>query len=354
MAQETLTLSTFNVLNLQDVGKPMYAASDAPSQEVVDAKITWIATVIRMLSADVIGFQEVWSADLLERCFEEAGLSEQYDLAARDALGRGRPQVALAARKGWMQSFDWTADFPADFGVDEVKETRGAEERVTVSIRKFSRPVLRAVIRPDVGAGEDIAVFVAHLKSKAPTQLSGSTSFKEITSAAVSHIRRVMEAGALRAVLDAEMAATDDDATSPTIVMGDLNDGSLSVSTELLSSSPSYKLFFSDRSGGKSDKGLYSVETLQQYRSQMDAYYTYIYKNKFESLDHILVSEEFYDHSRKRQWSFKETRVFNDHLVYDKRDGDKSLVKADHGVVRAVFVRDPVDRAKSGDVLLKT
>ena len=78
---------------------------------------------------------------------------------------------------------------------------------------------------------------------------------------------------------------------------------------------------------------------MQQLRSLRNVYYSYIYKNKLESLDHILVSEEFYDHSRKRRWSFREMEVFNDHVG---RSEEKDAGAGDHGIVRAYFDWNPM------------
>ena len=96
--------------------------------------------------------------------------------------------------------------------------------------------------------------------------------------------------------------------------------------------------------GETADKGLYTVETLQQYRSQRHVYYTYIYRNKLETLDHILVSEEFYDHSRKRQWSFRETEVYNDHINASEKARTEESGGTDHGIVRAYFDWNPIEK----------
>jgi predicted extracellular nuclease len=135
------------------------------------------------------------------------------------------------------------------------------------------------------------------------------------------------------------MRSEDEDALSPTVLLGDLNDGSLSVTTEMISDRPRYRVVEKSRAGERSDRGLYSVERLQQYRSMRDVYYTYVFEEKRESLDHILVSEEFYDHSRKRRWSFREMEVWNDHLNRESLEAEGA---SDHGIVRACFDWNPM------------
>lgn len=354
-----LSFATFNLLNLQIPGGLTYSETPPfPDTEEGRAayarKIAWCAQMVRLLDAEIIGFQECWSAQALTEVFAAAGLADQYDLVARDAPGLGRPQVALAVRKDrngqpqLLPGADWIANFPASFAFDELRETEGAREEITLTINHFSRPVLKAQIRAEGRnpAPPVVTVFVAHLKSKGPARLSFARPlpvaldlYPAITKSAVAHIRRIMEAGALRAMLDEVMASPGDDQVSPTVVIGDLNDDTLAVSTDLITNQPTYKVMQKSRAGETSDRGLYTVEQLQSYRSLRHVYYTYIYKNKRESLDHVLVSEEFYDHSRKRQWSFREMEVFNDHLNREEREREGAT---DHGLVRAYFDWNPM------------
>lgn len=68
-------------------------------------------------------------------------------------------------------------------------------------------------------------------------------------------------------------------------------------------------------------------------------YYTHIHQNSLESLDHVLVSQEFYDNSKKRRWAFKGLTITNDHL---DDDNHKSSGTSDHAIVRAQFEYRPV------------
>jgi predicted extracellular nuclease len=357
-----LSFATFNLLNLQVPGGLTYNnrprfEDDAEGRAAYERKIAWTGEHIRLLDAEVIAFQELWAREALVAAFEAADLAAEYDLIARDAPGQGRPQVALAVRKdrhGDSQiapGADWIAHFPPGFRFDRLRETDGAEEEITVTINEFSRPLLHAVIRSEGTrpTPPPVSVYVAHLKSKGPARLSFASpqpvvlqSHAAITKSAVSHIRRVMEAGALRAMLDEVMKSEDESAISPVVVLGDLNDDTLSVTNELISDQPTYRVIEKSRAGLTSDKGLYSVERLQQYRSMRHVYYTHIFEHKRESLDHILVSEEFYDHSLKRRWSFREMEVFNDHL---NRESFEEQGATDHGLVRAYFDWNPMPKA---------
>ena len=124
----------------------------------------------------------------------------------------------------------------------------------------------------------------------------------------------------------------------PVVVLGELNDGQGSNTLNTLTGQPRYLLGLS--SGG-SDVGLYSAGTLQEYRSQRDVYYTHVFNNTRESLDHILVSQEFYDNSRKRIWAFDGMEVVNDHL---NEHNHKETGTTDHGIVKATFKYRPAKK----------
>lgn len=161
--------------------------------------------------------------------------------------------------------------------------------------------------------------------------------------AAISTIRRMAEAAALRVLLNGVMK----DTKTPVVVLGDFNDGILSNALSTISGQPPYQLFQakrvsqSRRAREKRDRGLYSATMLQQYHSLRDVYYTHNFQGVVETLDHILVSEQFYDHSPDRVWSFKAMRIWNDHVdEHDPREKDPDKTVSDHGVVRAEFVHE--------------
>ena len=54
-----------------------------------------------------------------------------------------------------------------------------------------------------------------------------------------------------------------------------------------------------------------------------------------ETLDHILVSEQFYDYSSRRIWSFNHLRCYNDYLDDIRKN------TSDHAAVSATFDHNP-------------
>ena len=145
MTREKISFCTFNLLNLQKPRRKIYPNTKPLLRAEYDAKLRWTAQMLEATRADVYGFQELWAADALTDAFKKAGMASDYEFVARDAPGMGRPQVALAARKGMLlPGADWRKDFPDSL----VLRKRRTIDQVSVAINGFSRPVLVSEIKP--------------------------------------------------------------------------------------------------------------------------------------------------------------------------------------------------------------
>lgn len=343
MAQRTqLSFASFNLLNLNLPGKAIYRNTDGWSQEEFDRKVRWSAAKLNTMPSRVWGFQELWHKDALTEVFKEAGLLDAYDLLTPPDHNGGSIVCAAAVEKGLLEGEPkWMVNFPEKLILQSSGDDPQTPE-MQINIDRFSRPALRFDIKPR-SEGEPISVYVAHLKSKAPAGVwregwyRDDTDFykrhREHLGYTVSTVRRSAEASALRMFIVEELKDTD----RPLVVIGDLNDGQLSNTLNILTGQPQYLV--SGLSQGGTDTGLYTVATLEEYRSLRDVYYTHIYQNIKESLDHILVSQEFYDASRKRIWAYKGMEIANDHLNNDERTETGT---SDHGIIRASFEYRPI------------
>ena len=275
----------------------------------------------------------------MQQVFTEANPPEEFELLVPANHRGGRIVCAAAVRKDILKSEpEWIDKFPENFRLD----SKGDDDQtsgIDVLIDRFSRPVLHFEIQPRA-RGKRIHIYVCHLKSKSPTAIyteswySKATSSKhaEAIGAALSTIRRTAEAAALRMILTERMLDSD----TPVVVIGDLNDNEQSNTLNIITGQPNYLL--SGFSSGGSDVDLYSAGALQKFRSQRDVYYTHIYKNNHDSLDHILVSQEFYDNSKRRIWAFKGMEIVNDHL---NDHNHKETGTTDHAIVKADFEYRP-------------
>lgn len=336
MARDRISFTTFNLLNFQEAGRPMNRGQTPWTPEQVEDKVRWSAEMLARSEADVIGFQELWSRAPLDAAMERAGLDATHDLLVRPGSTGGRIDCAAAVRRGLLASEpEWIEAFPPALRL----ESEGEDEQtplLAVRIDAFSRPVLHFAVD---GEGEHpIDLYVCHLKSKRPTELWREGWFdrdlhgvhQTALGSALSTIRRTAEAAALRVILTASMKGT----AVPTVVMGDLNDGEGGPVLAIATEEPPF--LWPQRRGGR-DTALYSGQGMQQAQSQRDVYFTYIHEEVHSSLDHVLVSREFYSQSTTRVWALDGLDIWNDHLNMD--GAERARGSNDHGVVRARFSR---------------
>ncbi|MGD1854286.1 MAG: endonuclease/exonuclease/phosphatase family protein [Leptolyngbyaceae cyanobacterium] len=346
MARRTqFKVATFNLYNINQPGLRIYSDIDGWDKRAYHRKLAWSRHIIRNHQADVWGFQELWHTGALEDIFDHGDLADYELLSPPDHSGQ-RIICSGAVKKDILVGEpQWIKAFPEKF----ILQSNGDDAQtsdISVAVKSFSRPVLHFQVQAR-SQSSPISVYVAHFKSKAPTKVYREGWYRdedeyyrqhsEALGYAISTIRRTAEATALRMILTERMKNTDE----PVIVLGDLNDGENSNTLNILTGQPNYIL--SGLQQGGSDVDLYAVSRLQQYRSDRNVYYTHIYQNFRESLDHILVSQEFYDNSRRRVWAFKGMDVTNDHLNWDNHKTDGT---SDHGVVCAQFEYRPANRAR--------
>lgn len=341
MKLRELSIATFNLLNFNLPGHPIYDNATGWSQEVYDRKVAFIAGQVRLLDADIFGFQELWHPDALAAVVAAAGMTDTHDVLTEPGSSGQHISCAALVRKGLLTGKPrYIADFPDGF----ILKSSGDDPQtpaIEVGIKGFSRPVLNFQILPRSDA-PPIDIYVCHLKSKAPTQVFTEKWYKAdkplyskhgtALGSALSTIRRTAEAAALRFILTEAMKGND----KPVIILGDLNDSQTSNTASVLTGQPRYLV--GDSVGG-GDTALYTAQTLQEYRDTRDVYYTYVHDDMRESLDHIMVSQEFYDNSKKRLWLFDGLTINNDHLNVDDH---KMSGTTDHGVVKARFKYKPI------------
>lgn len=335
MDLDRVSVATFNLYNLQLPGRRMNPGQRPWTDAEYARKIAWIGQRLASLDADVVGLQELWHRDAIADALESAGLSDTYELLAEPAQG-WRIVCAALVRKGLRAGEpEWIDRFPAAMRLETTTPFDPQAPGIFVSIARFARPVLRV---PLAFRDDHITqLYVTHLKSKLPIRIdtehwyrAAPDLYKPHTAAigsALATIQRTAEAAALRVLLTDVMKGT----VTPVIVLGDINDGKHSNTVNILSEQPRYLV--GDSSGG-ADIGLYTAQTLQEYRDTRDVYYTHVYEDLRESLDHVLVSEQFYDHSRRRLWLFDGLTIANDHLDDDDHRASGS---GDHAIVKVRF-----------------
>lgn len=307
--QEEIRFATFNTFNLAPPGVRLYDNLAPTTPEEYEAKLDWTARQLDLINADVIGFQEIFSQDVLR---EVLGRTRRY----RDAhhvgfdpdplAARLTPNVALVSRLPLAEPGSALHMFPPN-----VAMPPGSRDP-----DRFTRAPLHAgvMVAPDV----TIDVIVVHLKSRRPdyrSSDSGADPHLYALACLRSLIRRGTEATALRVLLT-EMAHAN---RRPRIVLGDFNDVADSVTTEIVLGE-----------GTPPGERLYdAVQVQRRLDHQRHVGFSILHDTRHSTIDHILVSPEFNAALPQAIGEVVDVVYLNDHL-------DLELPEAsDHGQVVA-------------------
>jgi endonuclease/exonuclease/phosphatase family metal-dependent hydrolase len=155
VANTQLKIATFNLFNYLEPPNAFYEFERIYSAEQWQKKQRWIAEYLREHQPDIIGFQEVFSAESLKELVAAQGY-EYFAVVDQpqviDDFIYKRPVVAIASR---YPIVDVTAVIPNN----ELAQTLGL-----ASDFSFSRKVLRATVEaPHIG---NCDCYVVHFKSK--------------------------------------------------------------------------------------------------------------------------------------------------------------------------------------------
>ncbi|MGI4850172.1 MAG: endonuclease/exonuclease/phosphatase family protein [Janthinobacterium lividum] len=350
-AAAILRFATFNVLNLALPGLRFYDNIEPHSAEEYDAKLTWLAQQLDRLDADVVALQEIFSQEAVPQVLARTRLYRNavhvgHEPAPRD--GKLTPAVALISRLP-VTRVQHISELPGKLAVPlpEMPET----------MTHFTRPILHAEI--ELLPGKALQLFVVHLKSKRPDYRNGVAEDDRFQLGAAvlrSLIKRATEALGLRYLLSDAMAGR----RVPVMVMGDFNDVASAVSTQLVmglgglggmggmgtQKSPGS----TGRAGNGSsliDERLFDSYRIQTRRDPLrDVGFTHVHEGIYETIDHVLVSEDFNPASKLAIGEVLDVTYVNDHVTLASPEA------SDHGAVLVrIALREPASPLQPGHAL---
>jgi endonuclease/exonuclease/phosphatase family metal-dependent hydrolase len=326
---KSFRISTFNTENLLHPGV-FFAGRfyDKPyPPEVYEDKIDWIARVLREGDVSLVGLQEIYS----EQALKDIAARAEFPYIYAPGLENGKNittsfegrQEARGPFVSLLSKFPIIAqqaiiEFPGETRGIEIQAGESATELKRLPITHFQRPVIQAEIqlKPDIKA----IIFVVHLKSKRPQFLKSERGKEQepIVIAAGktrSLIIRAAESVALRKLI---VDATQNN-NQPVILFGDLNDDLSAVTSEMIVGEEPHRFAKFDDKKNAWDRLLYSVHDLEEQQSYRTISYTHITNGRYELLDHIFVSQEFFHRNPASIAMVRSTRIFNDHLQDERR-----------------------------------
>lgn len=326
---DRLRIASLNTLNLRLPGRPIYQ-DPGYTQEEFETKATWLAGMIDTLASQLVGLQEVFDEEaLLEAVSRCTGPPPRWIEAPEPRETPDLPRVALLSWLDALGEVESVHRIPDGFAVRlPAAPEIGLPETVH---DQFSRPVLSATVDLATGSGHrplPARVYVVHLKSRRPNRASvpggPGEDLDDPVVEARAHMRsllmRAAEAGGLRALLLRDLHRT----RMPVIVLGDFNDHAKAATTNLVAGRMAPKNL------ARRDIQLYHAAALQAPNILTHRIgYTKFHLGEPDSIDHILLSEEFLRDSRHAIAEVERVDYFNDHLSENGR------LASDHGAIRA-------------------
>ncbi|WP_019673948.1 endonuclease/exonuclease/phosphatase family protein [Psychrobacter lutiphocae] len=323
------TVATSNLLNLALPGRLYYENMPAATEAEYQRKLAGLANLMTNANADIYAVQEVWDEQALQDLAIRLGFERSQVLAPQASndstsqltLGKGAQGTPAVGILSKFKVLDWQllTDFDP-LAVVDIPDM-GRYER-------FNRPPL--VVTLEV-YGQPITFVTAHLKSKRPQYLRDDQGnrledYNEPKVRVRAKLRSLCMRGAEAAALRIFMIDILRNTNHPLILLGDMNDVTDSVTTQLLAETSEVVYDKSMR-----DVALFDAARIQvSYGWTRSVAYTHLYQGMPEVIDQLFVSEEFLVDSKFSLGVVKQVDYFNDHL---KKEYDNRF--SDHGIVRA-------------------
>ncbi|MGP9556480.1 endonuclease/exonuclease/phosphatase family protein [Psychrobacter sp. AOP7-A1-24] len=322
-------VATANLLNFANPNRTYYENAPAYDNEAYEHKLRGLTGLLAKAHADIIAVQEVWDSDALEALAVSLGFKPEQTvipLASNDStntytkgLGaQNTPAVGIISRFEQLETS--LLEDIAPKAIIDVPDI-GPYQR-------FNRPPL--VLRVDA-YGQPITVITAHLKSKRAFFLRDENGNLledmddpniRVRAKLRSLCMRAAEAASIRMSIIERLHHTRE----PLILLGDMNDVTGSVTTQLMTETGEVNYDKSMR-----DVALFDAARIQaRYGWMKDVAYTHIYQGMPEVIDQLFVSEEFLPDSKFSLGHVERVDYFNDHLKWDYDDR-----VTDHGIIRA-------------------
>jgi len=318
---KTLRVGTFNLFQFVAPPYSWYEKKSTFSNQKWIEKTDWIKKQLLEMNCDIIGFQEVFSKNELEKITKELGYN--YFITVDDAKVDEKDSkifisttVALASKYPILDTFEVKAD-----------EKSILKHNVDSNF-KFSRKPIKALIK--LPNQQKITVYVNHFKSNRENELEYVFNKNHTVEEKKAKTKEVLEKNISKS-LKQRLCETSSlfydfkNTKTPIICMCDLNDKEFSLSIEALTNEAYHDEKKEDEyilydSYDLEDKTIYNQHPEQKEIKRTPTSY---FEGKGNVLDYIFLSKEFLGEAGSYE-------VFNKHL-HNNPHG--SLLNSDHAQV---------------------
>ncbi len=323
-----LRIGTFNLFQFVKPPYSWYIKKDHFTEEQWQEKSSWIKKQIQEMNCDIIGFQEVFSSDELEKLTKELGFN--YFVAVDKAkLDKKNPNVFIST----------TVALASKYPILEIQKVlvhgKSILKHKFKGHFKFSRIPIKALM--ELPNKEKITVYVNHFKSNRLNEFEYIFNKNHTLEEKKEQSKEALENNYSKA-LKQRLCETSSlfydfkKITTPIICVCDLNDKEFSLSIEALTNRAYHEnkkknSYLLHDAYYLYDKKIYNPHPEQKEIKRTPSSYYQGYGNV---IDYIFVSKEFNKKEKGSIGKVNSYEIFDKHL---QKNPHGSLLESDHAQI---------------------
>lgn len=326
--KKTLRVGTFNLFQFVEPPYSWYTKNNSFSKGRWAQKLSWIKKQIDAMNCDIIGFQEVFSNDALEKLTKELGF-DYFVTVDTAKLDKKDPSVFIST----------TVAIACKYPILEVQEVPVDKNSILKhnfeGHFEFSRTPIKALI--ELPNKQNITVYVNHFKSNRLNELEYVFNKDHTLEEKINKTKDALEKNLSKA-LKQRLCETSSlfydlkKTNTPIISMCDLNDKEFSLTIEAFTN----EAYHDDKKENSyilhdvydlDDKEIYNPHPEQKEIKRTPTSY---FEGRGNVLDYIFVSKEFDSKEKDSIGKINSYEVFNEHL-HNNPHG--TLLESDHAQV---------------------
>ena len=316
-----IKFATFNLFQFAAPPFSWYFKKDRFTKEQWEEKLSWIKNQIKIMDADIIGFQEVFSIDELKELCKELGY-EHFLNVDTPKTNTKNPTIYKTTVLALASRFPIISNKNVRYDVPSIKKHNFKEKFA------FSRVPIKAII--ELPNKRKIAVYVNHFKSNRLNEFeyifNKETTLKEKLEKTKVALENDFSSVLKQRLCEASSLFMDiKESKIPTIFLCDLNDKEFSMTIDALTNKAYHEDLSSDEyvlfdAYYHHEQEIYNPHPEQKSIERTPTSYHFSNGN---IIDYIFISEDL----KEKIVSYE---VFDEHL---KRNQDGSLLESDHAQV---------------------
>lgn len=325
---KTLRIGTFNLFQFVEPHYSWYKKQSTFSKGRWAQKTAWIKNQILDMNCDIIGFQEVFSKDALEKLTKELGF-EYFVTVDNARVAKEDPSVFIST----------TVALVSKYPILEVQEVLVDKNSILKhnfeGDFEFSRTPIKALI--ELSNKQKIATYVNHFKSNRMNELEYVFNKNHTLQEKKDKTKNALEENfskALKQRLCETSSLFYDFKKTPTpiISMCDLNDKEFSLTIEALTNEAYHdeekeNTYIMHDVYDLDDRAMYNPHPEQKEIKRVPTSY---FEGRGNVLDYIFVSKEFDKKEKNSIGKVNSYEVFNKHF-HNNPHG--TLLQSDHAQV---------------------